>query len=141
MSSGTDFGGIASDLRVVISRLVRRLRSEHAFSISYAAVLGRLEREGALTTSALAISERVKPQSMAQTIAELSTERLITRRPDPNDRRQTLIELTELGRDTLGRERARREGWLAVAIANGLNSGEQEILARAVPLLGRLADM
>ncbi len=125
----------------MISRLIRRLRIEHSFSISHAAVLGRLERAGAQTTSALAVAERVKPQSMAQTVAELVTDDLVSRRPDPSDRRQTLIELTELGREALVRERARRDGWLAGAIAEALSPGELAILEQAVPLLGRLADL
>jgi DNA-binding MarR family transcriptional regulator len=78
---------------------------------------------------------------MAQTVAELCEDGLVTRRPDPGDRRQTLIELTELGRRTLERERAKREGWLAGAIAEQLTPDEQQVLARAVPLLGRLADL
>jgi len=138
---GTDVTRTASDLRVVISRLIRRLRAEYGFSISHLGVLGRLDREGARTASALAFAERVKPQSMAQTVSELSGEGLVTRRPDPDDGRQTLIELTPLGRETLERERARREGWLASAISEGLSDEEQEILARAVPLLGRIAEM
>jgi DNA-binding MarR family transcriptional regulator len=141
VSSGTDVTDTASELRVVISRLIRRLRAEHSFSISHAAVLGRLDREGMRTASALALAERVKPQSMAQTVAELSGEGFVTRRPDPEDGRQALIELTALGRETLQRERARRDGWLSVAISEGLSPEEQEILARAVPLLGRIADM
>jgi len=141
MPSGTDVTRTASDLRVVMSRLIRRLRAEYSFSISQVAVLGRLDREGARTASALALAERVKPQSMAQTVAELASEGLISRRPDPDDGRQSLIELTALGRETLAQERARREGWLAGAIAEGLSPEEQEILARAVPLLGRIAEM
>jgi DNA-binding MarR family transcriptional regulator len=139
--SETDVSGTANDLRIVISRLIRRLRAEHTFSISHAAVLGRLDREGAKTASELALAERVRPQSMAQTISELATDELVVRRPDPADKRQTLIELSELGRQTLVRERSRREGFLAEAIANGFTPAEQKILARAVPLLGRIADM
>lgn len=139
--SETDVSGTANDLRIVISRLIRRLRAEHTFSISHAAVLGRLDREGAKTTSELAVAERVRPQSMAQTISELAADELVVRRPDPADKRQTLIELSQLGRETLVRERSRREGFLAEAIANGFTPAEQKILARAVPLLGRIADM
>jgi DNA-binding MarR family transcriptional regulator len=139
--SETDVSGTANDLRIVISRLIRRLRAEHTFSISHAAVLGRLDREGAKTASELAVAERVRPQSMAQTISELAADELVARRPDPADKRQTLIELSELGRETLVRERSRREGFLAEAIANGFTPAEQKILARAVPLLGRIADM
>ena len=39
-------GALASDLRVVVGQLIRRLRSKHRFSISQAAVLGRLDRHG-----------------------------------------------------------------------------------------------
>ena len=49
-------------------------------------------------------AERVRPQSMAQTIAELEADGLVDRTPDPNDRRQILIEPDA----TRGRERARR---------------------------------
>jgi hypothetical protein len=59
----------ASELRIVIGQLVRRLRAEHRFPISHASVLARLDREGPRTTSALAAAERVRPQSMAQTLS------------------------------------------------------------------------
>ena len=131
----------ASDLRLAIGRLIRRLRVEYPLSISHTAVLARLDREGRQTTSELAVSERVRPQSMAQTISELVEDELVTRRQDPHDRRQTLIDLSELGRETLERERARRDGWLAASIAGGLSPEEQEILMQAVPLLERLAEM
>jgi DNA-binding MarR family transcriptional regulator len=129
----------SEELRVVLGQLVRRLRAEHAFPISHAIVLGRLERDGPATTSALAALERVRPQSMAQTIGELDAEGLIARKPDPSDGRQILIELTDRGRVTLAEERARREGWLATAIADHLTPEEQDVIMRAVPLLGRLA--
>jgi DNA-binding MarR family transcriptional regulator len=131
----------ASELRVVLGRLVRRLRREYTLPLSQATVLSRLDRKGPRTTSALAHDERVRPQSMAQTIADLVDEGLVERRPDPGDRRQTLIELTVLGRETLGLTRARRDDWLARAISDALSREEQEILARAIPLLGRIADL
>ena len=102
-------------------------------------MLARLEREGPATTSALAAAERVRPQSMAQTIAELGAAGLVARSPDPTDGRQILIELTERGRTTLAEERARREGWLASAIESELTAEEQETLLRALPILRRLA--
>jgi len=136
-----DAGATASELRVVIGRLVRRLRAEYTISLSHIAVLAHLDREGDRTTSALAAAERVRPQSMAETIADLEGDGLVTRRPDPSDRRQTLIGLTALGRERLFADRARREGWLATAISDSLDAREREILAQAVPLLGRIADL
>jgi DNA-binding MarR family transcriptional regulator len=130
----------ASELRLVLGQLVRRLRAEHPFPLAQASILGRLEREGPQTTSALASADRVRPQSMAQTLAELKAEQLISRRPDPDDRRQVLIELTAQGRERLVVERGRREDWLAAAMAAELDPGEQRTLLAAVPLLRRLAE-
>ncbi len=139
MARPPDVALSASELRVVLGQLLRRLRAEHQFPISQGTVLARLEREGPATTSALAAAERVRPQSMAQTIAELGAAGLVARSPDPTDGRQILIELTERGRTTLAEERARREGWLAHAIESELTVEEQETLLRALPILGRLA--
>ncbi|HZS30643.1 MAG TPA: MarR family transcriptional regulator [Gaiellaceae bacterium] len=130
----------ASELRLVLGHLVRRLRAEYTFSVTQASVLSRLDRDGAQTTSALAAAERVRPQSMAQTLAELEAEGLVSRRPDPADKRQVLIELTEGGRERLRADRRRREDWLSEAVAAELTREEQETLLAAVPLLQRLAD-
>jgi DNA-binding MarR family transcriptional regulator len=103
-------------------------------------VLGRLDRDGSSSTSDLAAAERVRPQSMAQIVAELEADALVSRRPDPTDGRRALIELTDRGRQTLEAERRQREGWLIGAMTEGLTAEEQQALARAVPLLRRLAD-
>jgi DNA-binding MarR family transcriptional regulator len=129
----------ASDLRIVLGQLVRRLRAEYTFPLAQASVLGRLDREGPLTTSALAAAERVRPQSMAQTLAELEADGLISRRPDPDDRRQVLIELSASGRERIAVERGKRDDWLAAAIAEELSPEEQRTVLEAVPLLRRLA--
>jgi DNA-binding MarR family transcriptional regulator len=129
----------ASELRVVLGQLVRRLRAENTFPISHGAVLARLDREGPATTSALAVAERVRPQSMSQTIAELDSSGLVTKSPDPADGRQILIGLTDKGRAILAEDRARREGWLARTIEADLTADEQVILRQAVELLRRLA--
>lgn len=137
-----DTARLASDLRVVLGQLMRRLRAEHQqrFSLSQGAVLGRLDREGPRSVSELATAERIRPQSMAQTVGELEAEGLVARRPDPEDRRRAVVELTESGRVVLEAERGQREGWLARAIAEGLREDEQRLLGEAVPLLRQLAD-
>ena len=138
MNRTASIASSASELRIVLGQLIRRLRAEHSFSISQGTVLARLEREGPQTTSGLAAAERVRPQSMAHTISELEGGGLVARRPHPLDRRQVLVEITDLGVQTLADDRKRREGWLALAIAD-LTREEQETLIRAVPLLRRLA--
>jgi DNA-binding MarR family transcriptional regulator len=140
MPTKTDTSRLASELRVVLGQLIRRLRAEHRFPISQGSVLGRLDRQGAQSVSDLAAVERVRPQSMAQTVAELEAEGLVSRRPDPDDRRRALVELTEQGRTTLAADRRHREGWLAEAIGQDLTPEEQRTLHEAVELMRRLAD-
>ncbi len=135
----TEVASAAGELRIVLGQLVRRLRAEYTLPVAHASVLSRLDREGAQTTSALAAAERVRPQSMAQTLAELETAGLIDRRPDPADGRRVLIELTPGGRERVLEARGRREDWLAAAIAEELEPDEQQTLLAAVPLLRRLA--
>jgi DNA-binding MarR family transcriptional regulator len=129
----------AHELRIVLGQLVRRLRAEYSFPVAQASVLSRLDREGAQTASGLAAAERVRPQSMAQTLAELESARLIERRADQGDRRRIQIVLTEQGRARVVEERGKREGWLAAAIAAELSPDEQQTLLAAVPLLRRLS--
>ena len=119
---------------------MRRLRSEHRFSLSHGAVLGRLDREGPRSVSELATAERIRPQSMAQTVGDLEAEGLVSRRPDTLDRRRSVVELTDEGRVVLEADRRQREGWLARAIADGCSEEEQRVLNEAVAVLRRLAD-
>lgn len=139
MPRTSEIVSVASELRIVLGQLVRRLRREYSFPIAQASVLSRLDREGPQTTTTLAAAERVRPQSMAQTLAELEADRLIARRPDPTDGRRILIELTANGRERLQQDRRRREGWLAEAIADELTPAEQQVLIEVLPLLRRLA--
>jgi DNA-binding MarR family transcriptional regulator len=132
---------LASELRVVIGQLLRRLRAEHRFPISHGAVLGRLDRGGPQTTVDLAAAERMRPQSMGQTLAELESQGLISRRPDEHDGRRKLLDLTDEGRAVLEDDRRRREGWLAEALETELSAEERAVLAKALPLLARLKDL
>jgi DNA-binding MarR family transcriptional regulator len=131
---------VASDLRVVLGQLVRRLRAEHRFPLSHGSVLGRLDREGPRSVSELAVAERVRPQSMAQTVGDLEADGLVERRPDPADGRRATVSLTRQGRATLEADRRQREGWLAEAIEGDLTPDEQAVLRAAVDLLRRLAE-
>ena len=140
MPTKADPAHVASDLRVVLGQLIRRLRAENRFPLSQASVLGRLDRCGPQSVSDLALAERVRPQSMAQTVADLEADGFVTRRPDPDDRRRALVELTAEGMTRLQADRAARDGWLARAIADKLSPADQDTLESAVELLRQLAD-
>lgn len=139
MPTRSDTATLASELRVVLGQLIRRLRAEHRFPISHGSVLGRLDREGPQSVSTLALAERVRPQSMAQTVGDLEGDGLVERNPDPTDGRRQLVSLTATGKDTLEADRRNREGWLVKAIEE-LPPEDQETVGRAIVLLRHLAD-
>jgi DNA-binding MarR family transcriptional regulator len=132
---------VASELRSVLGQLMRRLRAENRLPLIHASVIGRLERDGPSCVSDLAAAERVRPQSMAQTIGDLESRSFVTRRPDPTDGRRALVELTAEGRATLESDRRLREGWLARAISEDLSAAEQATLGHALTVLRRLAEL
>lgn len=139
MATAVDTAPLASELRVVLGQLIRRLRAEHRFPISQGTVLGRLDREGPRSVSDLAAAERVRPQSMAQTVSDLEATGMVERNPDPGDRRRALVSLTPGGLETLEADRRNREGWLVRAIEE-LPPADRETVERAIVLLCRLAE-
>jgi DNA-binding MarR family transcriptional regulator len=132
---------LAHELRETIGRLLRRLRAEPGeLPVGQIAVLSRLDREGPASISDLAAADRMRPQSMAQTVHDLESAGLVARRPDPADRRRSFVELTPVGLQTLNAMRAHREDWLTQALDRELDAEQRELLRRAVALLGRVAD-
>jgi DNA-binding MarR family transcriptional regulator len=131
---------LAHELRETVGRLIRRLRAEPGPSVGQFVVLGRLERDGPSSISDLAARERIRPQSMAQTVRDLEVADLVSRRPDPTDRRRAFIELTPAGLELLQTTRAGRETWLTEVLERELDSGERLLLHDALLLLSRIAD-
>ncbi|HEX5247716.1 MAG TPA: MarR family transcriptional regulator [Gaiellaceae bacterium] len=141
MPRSADATRAATELRAVLGQLMRRLRSENTRPQSQLAVLSRLDRGGPQTTSGLAAAEHMRPQSMAEVVADLQSDGLVDRTPDPTDRRQLLVALTQEGREFIKDERRRREDWLSQAIADEFSAKEQAVLVEAVALLRRLAEL
>ena len=136
-------GAAARDLRVMFSRLRRQLQDVSTgggLTPSQTAVLTRLWKEGASSTSALAASERVRPQSMAAILAGLDQHGLIRRAPDPDDGRRQMISLTAAGRRRAESDRQIREEWLARAIQERYSERERRVINDALSLLQRLTD-
>ncbi len=136
--------GLASSLRVSVTRLSRRLRTESAagdagrVSIGGISVLGQLYREGERTLGQLASAERVQPPSMTRTVNCLEREGLVERSPHPTDRRQVVVRLSDAGRELVLNERRRRDLWLAKRLAE-LTPDERRLLRQAAPILDRLS--
>ena len=133
----------ARDLRVLFSRLRRRLRqvaTADDLTPPQTAVLLRLVKDGPVSTSELAGAERVRPQSMAATVAGLDRHGLIERTPDPHDGRRQLITLTPLGRRRAESDRKVRDEWLVRAMQDRYTERERKVINQALTLLGRLDD-
>ena len=133
----------ARDLRVLFSRLRRRLRSLGVYddlTPSQTAVLTRLWKEGASSASALAGAEGVRPQSMATIVAALEQRGLIKRAPDPEDGRRQVVSLTVAGRRRAESDRQVREEWLARALQERYSERERRVILDALSLLERLTE-
>lgn len=136
-----DVARLAADLRLTLGRLVRRARAESTLlPVGQTAVLGRLDREGPMTTSDLAAAEKVRPQSMARTVSLLQDEGFIAGEPHPTDGRKTLLRIAPAGLEKLVAQRDGREHWLAEVLAGELTATERKTLRKSVALLDRLTE-
>lgn len=136
--------GLASTLRVSVARLGRRLRSErdtdNELGLGALSALGLLFREGPQTVGDLAEWERVQPPSMTRTVACLVDGGYAVRRKHATDGRQVIVEISDHGRDTIQKDRRRRDAWLAQRLKE-LTPEERAVLRQAAPLLERLASV
>jgi DNA-binding MarR family transcriptional regulator len=138
--------GLATALRISVSRLARRLRVERTvpglgeptLSDTQFAALAALERHGAMTPGGLAEHEKVQPPSMTRVIATLAGLRLVTRTPHPTDRRQVMLTVSPEGRDLVHKARRRRDAWLARRLAE-LTPAQRATLRAAAPILEKLS--
>ncbi|WP_280385149.1 MarR family winged helix-turn-helix transcriptional regulator [Nocardia wallacei] len=133
----------ATDLRVVMNRLLRQMRATHTaldITPSQSVALSRLLTDGPATVAALARAENVRPQSMRPTVAVLEERGLIERTPHPTDQRRVLLSPTAEAERVIAAARHAKEDWLAQAMAAKLSRAEQDSLIAAIPLLRRLLD-
>ena len=134
--------GLASQLRLSVMRLRRRLANErhpdNELSLNAMAVLGLLYRHGEMTVGGLATLERVQPPSMTRTVNCLEEGGYVVRRKHESDGRQVVVALSEQGKATLANDRRRRDAWLAQRLRE-LTPDERSVLRQAAPIIERLA--
>jgi DNA-binding MarR family transcriptional regulator len=138
--------GLATALRISVSRLARRLRAQRAasgmteamLSETQLAALSALEVHHAMTPGELAEHEKVQPPSMTRVIAVLEDRDLVFRSPHPTDRRQVILTVTEEGRAMVQRVRRRKDAWLAQRLSE-LSAAERATLRAAMPILEKLS--
>lgn len=138
-----ELGAALSELRGLLGRLQRRLRSQselRQFNAAQVAVFHHLIRHEDATVAELAQVEHMRPQSMGAVVASLQAQGLVQGRPDPADGRKVLLNLTAAGRQAVHGSRTSRDDWLLAAVSRLCSPQEQALLVQAVPLLARLAD-
>jgi DNA-binding MarR family transcriptional regulator len=130
------------DFTQAVGLLMRRVRAaagSHELSLTEAAVMARLAKDGPATTADLARAEGMKPQSMGTTIAALEEMGMVERKSHPTDGRQVNIELTARGAAVRDSTRDAKRTWLAQAISR-LDEPDRETLFRAGEIIKRLAE-
>ena len=135
----TPLPDLASRLRLDISRMARRLRQEAGadLSPSMTAALATIERHGPLTPSELAERERVQRPTVTRVLARLEEAGLVERAADPQDRRCSLVSISDDGRALLDAMRERKDAFLARRI-DALEPADREALERAAAILERM---
>jgi DNA-binding MarR family transcriptional regulator len=133
--AGREAGGEES-LSEAISAVARQLRHASQETLapwditpSQLRALRVLGHHGALHMSALSDRLRIAPRSVTEVVDALEARGLVARRPDPADRRATLVELTENGDEVLGAIRA-AHGLEAERAFDRLSAADRDHLAR-----------
>ncbi len=133
--------GLASALRTSVLRLARRLRQLRDDSLdlnsNQLSAMSVLLNQGDLGMGELAALELVQPPSMTRIVNGLEERALVARRAHPTDRRQSVVVLTESGRQVLLANRRRRDQWLAKRISE-LEPEEREVLRKCVSIMEKV---
>jgi DNA-binding MarR family transcriptional regulator len=132
----------ATELResvMAVTRQMRRHRPDHGLTLSQMELLGEVSRTGVTTPAEIAGRLHVRVQSLTDSLNELLSRGLIARRPDENDRRRQLIELTAAGTALLAADRADRDAWLYATMSENLTPLEFDLLMLVAPVLRKLA--
>ncbi len=132
---------LASRLRLAVTRLARRLRTQlpGELSPSQLATLASVERLGPITLGELSSVERVKPPTMTKIVSCLEEQGLVSRTVDESDRRVARVEATSAGLEFLEQSRQQKDAYLAERLRD-LDPDDRAALERAADVLERLLE-
>ena len=136
-----DVAELASQLRLSVFRLARKLRREGEPEITSTllAALSTIERHGAMTAGALAAHEQIQKPTCTRVLADLQTLGFIERIADPLDGRVAWVQVTPAARKLLQRVRMRRNVYLAKRMKR-LAPEDLAVLGRAAQILDGLIE-
>ena len=131
---------LAERVRQSVGDFVRATRSlAETPRTARSETLGLLDREGAMSTAALAERRNVKHQSMRLVIVQLEEDGLVEKTADASDRRTQVVMLTAQGRATLRADRRARAEWIAQALRDHATVEERRTLEAALAVLDKIA--
>ena len=134
---------LASELRMVVTRLIKKLRSKSTtgLSLTERSTIALLDQHKELSPSELAAMEKITTQSMSQILHHLLELGYINRKTDETDKRKSIISLSKDGQNILYKVRNERDEWLNNAIKETCSAKEQDLLRRALVPLTKLVDV
>jgi DNA-binding MarR family transcriptional regulator len=121
-------------------RLFRRLNPAGGLSLTSAATLASLDRDGPARLTELATQQGVSQPAMTQLVTRLQDAGLAARESDPDDGRVVRVHITETGRAELARRRIVRTERLAT-LFDRLSADERTALFAAIPAIGALTQL
>lgn len=132
---------VADRLHRVVARLGRALRQSGSSELtpSQMSMLDTIAKRDGCRIGELATHESIGAPVATRVVASLAALALVRREADALDGRASLVHITNRGTRALVALRRERTTLLTARLA-GLTAAEQDLLARAVPLLERLAD-
>ncbi len=129
---------VAEAVYALTTELLRQMPRD--MSLTSVATLSTLNRMGPRRITDLAQSEGVAQPSMTALVTALERSGHVRRESDPNDRRASLVTLTDLGRDYVAHRRARGADSVA-SVLDDLTQLERDALVAAVPAVRRLREL
>ena len=141
VASTVDVAALASQVRLGVTRLARKLRREGdpGMTPTLLAALSTIERHGPMTAGTLASHEQVEKPTVTRLLSVLHERELIERTPDPLDGRVGWVQVSATGRKLLQRTRRRKDEYLVKRI-KGLSPEDQATLEDAAEILDRLTE-
>ncbi len=135
---------LAADLRMVITRLIKKLRAKSStsdkLSLTERSTIALLDHHKQLLPNELAAMEKITTQSMSQILNHLLELGYINRKTSETDKRKAIISLSESGQNVLYKVRNEREEWLNKALKETCTAKELAVLQQAIAPLTKLVD-
>jgi DNA-binding MarR family transcriptional regulator len=133
--SAADMAAALQGLVMRIGRIARQGGAQSGLGGPRLSALAAAARHGPISLAGLAAVEKVSAPTMTRVVEALVRDGLVTREPDPANRRTVRIAATEAGRRQLGSPRGEDA---LVRRLDQLADSEQRALARGLEILERV---